>query len=273
MIERADRATVFVDADNTLWETDKVFADAQLGLLRGVETAIARSTTSSDRLAYVRATDQALAERHHAGLRYPPALLIRALAFQLDGEAAAASVRRALGGLDQPGNLAGRAQAEIERAYMLALRTKPELRPGVAMGLAMLREMNCAVYIVTEGSRPRITKTAQDAGLGAAFDRIIEAPKHWRLFKRVEMLTRTPRPSFMVGDQLQRDIAPAKAAGLTTIYFPGGFRPTWEPEEKDVRPDYRIARFDEVPQIVAASATTSGRTHRSGRQDGIRSAR
>jgi len=29
-------------------------------------------------------------------------------------------------------------------------------------------------------------------------------------------------------DPLDRDIVPAKKAGFTTLYFPGGFRPSWE---------------------------------------------
>jgi hypothetical protein len=33
----------------------------------------------------------------------------------------------------------------------------------------------------------------------------------------------------MIGDQLDRDIGPAKEAGLRTIYFPGGFAPGGRP--------------------------------------------
>jgi putative hydrolase of the HAD superfamily len=55
----------------------------------------------------------------------------------------------------------------------------------------------------------------------------------------------------MVGDQLDRDIAPAKEAGLTTIYFPSGFKPKWMPLEAEVRPDFKIESFAEVPAIVA----------------------
>jgi putative hydrolase of the HAD superfamily len=62
----------------------------------------------------------------------------------------------------------------------------------------------------------------------------------------------------MIGDQLDRDIRPAKEAGLRTIYFPGGFRPGWEVDEQSVRPDFRIDRFDAVPTIVGV-----GRSRRS----------
>ena len=54
----------------------------------------------------------------------------------------------------------------------------------------------------------------------------------------------------MVGDQLERDIRPAKEAGLRTIYFPGGFKPKWEASSNNVHPDYQISSFAEVPAIV-----------------------
>src|SRR5690606_10201566 len=81
VIERRDApATVFVDADNTLWDTDGVFAAAQLGLLAQVEATTHTTLNVAGRLAYVRAIDQEIAERHHAGLRYPLKLLISATA-------------------------------------------------------------------------------------------------------------------------------------------------------------------------------------------------
>jgi len=67
---------VFIDADNTLWDTDGVFADAQLALLKELEDHLGVQFPEPDRLAFVRAIDQGLAERHHEGLRYPPRFLI-----------------------------------------------------------------------------------------------------------------------------------------------------------------------------------------------------
>ena len=58
---------------------------------------------------------------------------------------------------------------------------------------------------------------------------------------------------FMIGDQLDRDIATAKAAGLQTIYFPGGLAPKWAPDEETVRPDFRITSFAEIPGIVGGA--------------------
>jgi putative hydrolase of the HAD superfamily len=107
------------------------------------------------------------------------------------------------------------------------------------------------VLIVTESAEAKATATAERLGLRGHFTRIIEGKKRSDLYKRVLRLTGSDGQAFMVGDQLDRDIAPAKEAGLTTIYFPSGFKPKWMPDEAEVQPDFKIASFAEVPAIVA----------------------
>ena len=49
---------VFIDADNTLWDTDGVYADAQLALLNELEDRLGVQFPELDRLAFVRSIDQ-----------------------------------------------------------------------------------------------------------------------------------------------------------------------------------------------------------------------
>lgn len=252
MTDRA--ATVFVDADNTLWDTDAVFAHAQIELLAEVESAVGVSSTAGDRLAFIRSLDQHLAEHHHQGLRYPPRLLARAAAFALAGFSASRAARSAwLGELKLP--FGEEAATAVEQSFLAAIARPPELRSGVLEGLDHLLKAGCEVLIVTESTEANATATADRLGLRGHFTRIIEGKKRPDLYKRVLRLTRSEGQAFMVGDQLDRDIAPAKAAGLVTIYFPGGFKPKWMPDESDVKPDFRIESFAEVPGIVFASLT------------------
>jgi putative hydrolase of the HAD superfamily len=81
----AVKTVVFIDADNTLWDTNRVYADAQLALLADVEIATGFRAPEIDKLDWLRAIDQLLAEKHHAGLRYPPRLLAKAVALALKG--------------------------------------------------------------------------------------------------------------------------------------------------------------------------------------------
>jgi putative hydrolase of the HAD superfamily len=240
---------VFVDADNTLWDTDGVFAKAQLRLLDAVESA-SSTTAPTDRLDFVRRIDQALAERHHLGLRYPPRLLALALAWALAGddpEAAAKAVWKEAGA---PGLLSNEQTSAVEAQFFTDAQAQPAVFPGVEAGLQRLHASGALILVLTEGDRRRVLRTASEHGIVGLFDRVIESPKTARLFERVLRLTGRPQRAFMIGDQLQRDIAPAKAAGLTTIYVPGRFRPRWEPNEEVVGPSHRVERFDQAADII-----------------------
>src|SRR5262249_14799573 len=144
----------------------------------------------------------------------------------------------------------------IESEFFTALQEPPALRPGVREGLERLHAAECLVIILTEGARDRVIRTANYHRL-TSFDRVVEAKKERRMFSRMLRLKRFRSGAFMVGDQLERDIRPAKEAGMRTIYFPGGFKPRWEPAEALVQPDYRIASFSEVPDIVFSECTGS----------------
>ncbi|MEG8048998.1 HAD family hydrolase [Sphingomonas aurantiaca] len=243
--------TVFVDADNTLWDTNQVFAGAQLALLAQIEAAVGLKAAERDRLSYVRACDQAIAARHHDGLRYPPHLLLRALVFALQGETSEAAARAAWS--NHLPSMLGRAdEEEIVQIYFAALRAPPGLRSGVIEGLVRLEKANATVLIVTEAASARVEETATKLGLAGHFTRVIEGKKRPDLYRRVLRLSGSPAAAYMIGDQLDRDIAPAKEAGLTTIYFPGGFVPRWTPDKDKIGPDFQVSDLAEAAAIILA---------------------
>ncbi|TIX44736.1 MAG: HAD family hydrolase [Mesorhizobium sp.] len=137
-----------------------------------------------------------------------------------------------------------------ERTFLAAVQRLPDLRDGVAEGIHALHTAGCLITVVTEGSREKAARTARSHGIGHYIDRIIEAPKHLGLYKRVQLLPGVSSPGYMIGDQLERDIRPAKEAGLITIYYPGGFKPRWEADPQLVQPDFTVSSFAEVPAIV-----------------------
>lgn len=244
-------AVLFTDADNTLWDTDAVFAAAQIALLAEVEAETGRAYAGDDRLEFVRRVDQALAERHHSGLRYPPRLLARAVALATTSMPPAQAARLALNGAGLHSGLAEFPARAIEEHFLAGIAGRPALRPGVGEAMAELRSDGCRIFVVTEGARRKVARLADLLGIGTFLDRIIESPKRPELYRRVLRLAGSPERAFMVGDQLDRDIAPAKAAGLGTIWFPGGFRPVWEPDEHRVSPGHVVASFAEVPAILS----------------------
>jgi len=238
-----------LDADNTLWDMNAVYAAAQLALLATIERMLGRRPVEGDRLAYVRSIDQAIAERHHSRLRYPLRLLVLGLVEALSGESVGRAVAKVLTGLRSFNT------PELEYAeesYRNDLAAIPALRPGVEGGLIALRAWGAGLIVVTEGGRERVLATAARLQIDGLMDKFIEGPKQPDLFNRLRQLSAVTANAFMVGDQLDRDIAPAKSAGLITIYYPSEFQPRWAPLVDNIRPDYVVHSFAEVPGIVSS---------------------
>jgi len=51
------------DADNTLWDTNAMYADAQISLYKRISQKL-KLSTSKESLSFVREIDQAIAQKH-----------------------------------------------------------------------------------------------------------------------------------------------------------------------------------------------------------------
>lgn len=241
---------VFVDADNTMWDTNRIFADAQLYILNAVEVDLGVRASAVDRLSMIREIDQDLASQHHEAFRYPPALLIAGLALRLKGADRRSAVRQALMGSIEP--ISAKKSESIVEIYSYMLQKTPPLLPGVLNGLKELKSLKANLVIVTEGSKQRVQDSVIRHDLTSFFDRIIEGKKDRRLYMRVLRLLKNPNIRIMVGDQYTRDILPAHEAGLTTVHIPGSFVPEWEVHRKDDVANYRLPQFGEVPAVFTS---------------------
>src|SRR3546814_5338978 len=68
--------------------------------------------------------------------------------------------------------------------FLSELESLPPLRPGVREGLTALRKSHSIIFVITEGERDRVRRTARAHQLEGLFDRIIEAPKIPRIYQR-----------------------------------------------------------------------------------------
>lgn len=253
-----DNLVIFVDADNTLWDTDKVFADAQLELLQAVEDTCGAKVPTSERLGFIRSIDQELAARHHLGLRYPPRLLVLALSLMLQGRTVEESAKKAWVGSTANGRISDQAIETIQSRYFEDLAKTPPLLRGVKLGLSKIDKSGAKILVLTEGHKKRVVRTAQLHGVMQFIDRVIEAKKDSRLFERVLRLVGAPEIAVMIGDQVTKDIIPASQAGLRTIYIPGGFRPKWEETESKDLVGFQVDSFAEVPKIIDRLSLDAG---------------
>jgi putative hydrolase of the HAD superfamily len=233
---------IFTDADNTLWDTDAVFANAQTGLLALVEEATGRKCPELDRLAFVRRFDQALAERHPAHLRYPPMFLVWALVVGLDGAEDVPAASFVLNAETPTALLAQDVVDAMVKKYFAMLASVPELLPSVKAGLEALREAKVTVLMVTEGKSEKQAKILAHHELGSFFAAVHEVTKDQAQFERLKSDC-DQAPVYVIGDQPDRDIVPAKKAGCLTVLVPGRFQPSWHSAEQGREADHVTSTF------------------------------
>lgn len=240
---------IYIDADNTLWDTDAVYADSQLRMLERVENFVGKNASDTGRLDLVRELDQDIASIHHGGLKYPPAILAVSIALSLKGLSAKSAVNTALkqGTLAFPEFPAD----SIQASFLNDLKAFPELRPGVAQGLKKLSTLGEPIILLTEGHKARCEILLDHFGLACHFKSVMENRKTTSLYERLAKKGVTfSDPPIMIGDQLDRDVIPANHAGFITFYFPGGFAPKWTPHEGDANPDYKIVNFNQAAELI-----------------------
>ena len=229
---------VLVDADNTLWDTDTVFQNAQLLLLDRLESATGRNTSAVERLGFVRSYDQALARTHHLHLRYPPQLLVRAIEAGLSDVPERLAAQKAISGGQPAVNPLSQAEvAAIVAEYLLALGHVPTLLPSVEEGVRTATEAGLELFVMTEGRIDRQRHFLKIHGLEPFFKGVWEITKERAQFDRIRVRFKE-RHVIVIGDQPDRDIAPAKAAGCTAVLVPSRFKPSWQVAIDDPVPDY-----------------------------------
>jgi putative hydrolase of the HAD superfamily len=246
------KAHLFTDADNTLWDTDTVFAVAQLDLLGQIEQLTGRDIPHNEdqRLAFLRNVDQKIATAHPDHLRYPPALLAQGLAMVLEGR----SIEEAVTQVTSPGGGPSRVFEPVQTRFLEAIKKLPPLRRGVREGLVTAYEAKMPVTIVTEESAERCRKFMVGHRLEGLIAGVISARKTSAVYRDLKRSVASAS-CFMVGDQIDKDIVAAAAAGFSTFYFPGGFVPFWN-ADSDIGDARRIDRYD---TMVSEILTGSGR--------------
>jgi putative hydrolase of the HAD superfamily len=245
---------LYTDADNTLWDTNAVYANAQLALLREVEKACGLTAPADEDLGlgFLRAVDQRIAQLHADGLRYPPQLLARALAASLQGKPAEIAAKAAVEGAEYSSTL-----DSLADTFLVHLKAIPQLRPGVAEGIKVIADSGIPITVVTEERFERCQHLLEHHGIARAISRTVAERKTPSLYLGFKELD----PSstfFMVGDQWDRDIEPALAAGFRAFYFPGGFKPFWNSLGKQAVA-HEIRDYREVAEVIAFGLSEQSR--------------
>jgi putative hydrolase of the HAD superfamily len=238
------------DADNTLWDTNSIYAEAQLSLLSDIEEVVGRQCQVPERLAFVRRLDQGLALKHELHLRYPSALLASAVENALRGYPTEQAIDSALR-LDHISAVVQRFGRHLDRFEERIRNSTPSLRQGVRDFFCQLDTNTLWLIVATETDSGRCNSVLQHHDLTRNVQDVVSGLKTPMFYGDIS--ARYPATiRFSVGDQLDRDIAPAKHAKFITVYFPGEFIPFWSPSAASVSPDYEISSFAELGSIISS---------------------
>ncbi len=238
------------DADNTLWDTNAVFAKGQLQLLERIEQILRQTANVTDRLGFVRSIDQQLAILHGSELRYPPELLVLGIVEALAGVSPEEAATRVFKGTVHHADIR---PEHLARSFLDYLQTHiPSLRTGVSEAIPALHKRGVLIVVATEGKADRCHEILTHYSLASYVIEVVEGRKTATLFADIATRHGNPAWRFVVGDQLDRDIVPGSAAGYRTIYFPGNFTPKWE-QNDTTKPDFTVSSFAEVCHIISES--------------------
>lgn len=260
---------ILFDADNTLWDADSVYRDAQLQLLSSLGRAGLLQNPEHEFRA-LRAVDMELA-RHFGIFEYNVEHLARAMALRsLTGAEGEDLVRAAT----EPQNseaarlrpFLNAVQAAAD-AFHEALHRTPDLFPDTVSVLRCIYEARgygvpLVTAVLTEGRRDRIQRVfaAHHVHVGELFDEIIIVQRKNKgefegargaMERALPAAARSDHAtSIMVGDTLTRDVKFANQAGYLTVYKPSPFKGVEQPAAQDEVPDYTITTLIELLPIL-----------------------
>lgn len=184
-------------------------------------------------------------------------MLARALALGADGVDPETAARTNVAGR-VPSQLAKDVLAGIVAEYLASLQALPALLPAVVEGLTAAQDAGIAVWILTEGPADRQRDRARRLGIDHLVLGVSETQKNTDQFAR-QRRRFLPADLYVVGDQPDRDIAPAQAAGCLGVLIPSRFRPIWMAERSWGEADCVADDFAAGIQWIIADAAARER--------------
>ena len=233
---------LFSDADNTLWDTNAIFIDAQLSMLTEIEevTGLRMPDAEDHGLALLRQIDQRIAASHPGRLRYPSMLLAAGLVRALKGENPNDAAVHAF---HESSQRDPRLNDVVER-FVERLKGIPVLRAGVLKGLEAANAVSVPVTVVTEEKLKRCQHLISVHNLTFFVQDVLSVEKTPEMFRKLREICGESRV-LMGLDQLDRDIQTSRQAGFETFFYPSEFVPYWD-AFTPTKAHHTISRYDEL---------------------------
>jgi putative hydrolase of the HAD superfamily len=258
-------AVIVFDADNTIWDTNSVFKNAQISLLKKLE----QNSIIIDPqlyLAPLQEIDLGLVKEEGA-FEYDFKLLVAAITFFCsENLSIQAAINRAISYNPEEENPTAISIIDAAyQAYQKALKKLPKLYPDTIEVLSKIHDLkeNNRIYIIllTEGDPKRLEKiiSAYKFHQHGFLDEIIIEKKSLEAFENAKQIGLQHLSNrdidqkpllFAIGDSLRRDIKYGNQAGFITVYKPSPFMGLEEPHDQQEKPKYTIYKLGELLPLL-----------------------
>ena len=253
------RNIAIFDGDNTLWDTNAVFTDAQKDILRGLKEAGIHAEPERD-FALLRKVDDLLI-KYFGKREYDITYLLLCLIRHFKGEP--------VDDISQVAKIVANSEnTELTLAQTLgsefnaSLKRLPNLFPDVIESLSSIRQAGRTVMVLySEGMEARLKRICDHYTMLTYFHDIVLGDKSledWfktkeravKVFKAVFPRARKQPRIYVIGDLLERDIRPGNLIGARTIYKPGGYKGVETPRDKEHTPTMAVSSMKELVDLL-----------------------
>jgi phosphoglycolate phosphatase-like HAD superfamily hydrolase len=247
------------DGDNTLWDTNEVFTEAQINVLRGLKK-LGYGVAPDKDFGRLREIDDLLIKysgRREYNSAFLPLCLMRSFSgIQVQD---VRDVSAIVGSTEEKEFAVPR---ELGMEFDASLKRIPNLFPAVIDTLTSIRRTERVVLVLySEGNESRLNEVCNHDDMRKYFHEIIIGDKSledWnnvkqRSYKLFESFfpNLNENPSiYVIGDLLARDIGPGNIIGAVTIYKPGGYKGTEVPRSPEEKPAFTVRSLEEIIPIV-----------------------
>lgn len=253
-------AVIIIDGDNTLWDTNAIFTEAQMNILEELKNE-GLDIDPETEFHTLRSFDDMLVKKYR---QYEYDFRVLALALYLfynnwDQEKA---IEGAFEAFERGIRIKGKGIArKCYNAFKKKMQKFPPLFNDVKKTLAFLKDkLGNVLILISEGDKDRIRRVIRHLNIGIYFDYVIGGTKSVKKYreaasKGLEIFhKRYPNilapKTVVVGDLLDRDILLGNKIGAITVHKPGGYKPDQKPRNKMEYPNYKIKNIVEIIEII-----------------------
>ena len=263
-------AVIFItDADNTLWDTNKVFTEAQLGLISAIQASCPQSAS---RLSFelLRKLDDQIAVQ--TGIHeYDFRILALALIYFQEGVEEKKAVSAATNYQQHQHGDREILAEEATQIFRSKLEETPPLLPTVSDSLNVLAKLKVqfagilAVILHSEGDPNRVERIIRDHFGNQepnVFDAVVITDRkskdsYQQSKERGVQVLQDPwlhsqdmQQTIVVGDNISKDIEPGNLIGALTVYVPGNYKGVEIPSSPSQTPFKVVQRFADAIGLV-----------------------